>query len=252
MVGRLLVKGMFAGLLAGLVSFGFARATGEPLVTQAIAFEAQCEAAKHASSNNTHDHDEEIVSRPTQAGLGLLTAVVVFGVSVGGLFALTFAFFNGRVNDVAAPKLSIRPALFAFLAFAAIPAVKYPPNPPSIGDPETIGSRTAVYFLFLVFSVAALIICTGVHGTLKGRLDDWKTNCTTGALYIVLLVLGLLLFPTVDEVPSNFPASLLWNFRIASVGLQLVLWISLGASFSYLVGRAERGSRSFAGPQLKA
>lgn len=39
MVGKLLMRGMLAGIAAGLLTFGFARIVGEPQVDQAIAFE---------------------------------------------------------------------------------------------------------------------------------------------------------------------------------------------------------------------
>ena len=39
MVGKLLVRGMLAGIAAGLLTFGFARVVGEPQVNQAISFE---------------------------------------------------------------------------------------------------------------------------------------------------------------------------------------------------------------------
>lgn len=39
MVGKLLLRGMLAGIAAGLLTFAFARVAGEPQVNQAIAFE---------------------------------------------------------------------------------------------------------------------------------------------------------------------------------------------------------------------
>jgi len=44
MVGKLLVRGMLAGIAAGLLSFGFAKIVGEPQVDQAISFEAKANA----------------------------------------------------------------------------------------------------------------------------------------------------------------------------------------------------------------
>ncbi len=86
MVGKLLVRGMLAGIAAGLLTFSFAKLVGEPQVDQAISFEEKADAAKGEAP------EPELVSRHTQAGLGLLTGVVTFGAAVGGLFALTFAY----------------------------------------------------------------------------------------------------------------------------------------------------------------
>jgi hypothetical protein len=50
MVGRLLLRGMLAGVVAGLVAFGFARVFGEPPIEHAIAFEA------HEAHTDHHHH----------------------------------------------------------------------------------------------------------------------------------------------------------------------------------------------------
>ncbi len=46
MTGKLLVRGMLAGLVAALLSFGFLKVAGEPSVEQAIAFEKAMDEAK--------------------------------------------------------------------------------------------------------------------------------------------------------------------------------------------------------------
>lgn len=46
--------------------------------------------------------EPELVSRHTQAGIGLLTGVVTYGAAFGGLFALTFASAYGRVGRLSA------------------------------------------------------------------------------------------------------------------------------------------------------
>ena len=87
MVGGLLLRGMLAGVVAGLLAFGFARVFGEPPVDRAIAFEEQMDKMKGEMP------EPELVSRATQAGLGLFVGVVVYGAAVGGLFSLVFAYF---------------------------------------------------------------------------------------------------------------------------------------------------------------
>src|SRR5580704_19030852 len=96
MVGKLLVRGMLAGIAAGLLTFGFARLVGEPQVDQAISFEEKADAAKGEAP------EPELVSRGTQAGLGLLTGVVTYGAAFGGLFSLVFAYAYGRVGALSA------------------------------------------------------------------------------------------------------------------------------------------------------
>jgi len=41
-------------------------------------------------------------------------------------------------------------ALAAFITIALVPMLKYPANPPAVGNPDTIGPRTGLYLSMLV------------------------------------------------------------------------------------------------------
>ena len=178
MVRTFLVRGMLVGIVAGLLSFAFLKVYGEPQVDRAVAFETQQDEAKaaaqkaeshnhtsashdHASEAHTHmaDHDEpELVSRSVQAGLGLFVAVLVYSAAFGGLFGLAFAFAYGRTSGALTPQaLSAVIAAAGFVAIYLVPNLKYPANPPAVGEPETIGIRTALYFVMIAISLAAMI-----------------------------------------------------------------------------------------------
>lgn len=243
MVGKILMQGLLAGLVASLLSFGFARTIGEPSIDRAIAFEQQQD-AKKAAASGTHEQDEELVSRQTQAGLGLLTGVVAYGTAIGGLFALTFAFLYGRVKNIPASKLSMALAGAAFVALVIVPMLKYPANPPSVGNPETIGERTSLYFLFLAYSIAIVVVAVRARRTWMSRIGEWNASLAAAGLYIGLTIAGLLLFPTVNEVPAEFPAQVLWEFRKAAIGVQLVMWGTLGVLFGALIEHASTATRS--------
>jgi predicted cobalt transporter CbtA len=248
MIRNLLVRGMIAGLVAGLIGFGFARAFGEPSVARAIAFEAQHEhaAATHghdhgdasAAPADSHDHgDEELVSRDTQAGLGLLTGVAVFGTALGGLFSLVFAFAYGRLGALHARGTSALLALFGFVSVAIVPFLKYPPNPPAIGNPETIGPRTALFFGMVAISIAAAVFAVRLQRRLQARHGGWNATLIAGAAYIVVIAIAQFALPAVDEVPADFSASLLWHFRLAAIGIQALIWTVLGLVFGALAAR---------------
>ena len=67
--------------------------------------------------------------------------------------------------------------------------------------------------------------------------------------FLVVVTIGYVLLPTIDEVPDTFPPSLLYNFRITSLGTQVVLWTTLGLAFAALLSRqgARRPDRVTAG-----
>src|SRR6201999_1642221 len=143
MARSLLVRGMLVGLLAGLLAFAFARWVGEPEVERAIAYETRIDQARGEAP------EPEMVSRGVQKSVGLLAGVVVYGTAIGGLFGLVFAFAYGRMGITHPRTPSAILAAMGFVAVVLIPTLKYPANPPSVGSPETIGVRTAAFFLMI-------------------------------------------------------------------------------------------------------
>jgi predicted cobalt transporter CbtA len=259
MVRTFLVRGMLVGIVAGLLSFAFLKVYGEPQVDLAVAFETQQDEAKaaaekaeshdHSSASHDHtseahahtaDHDEpELVSRSVQAGLGLFVAVVVYNAAFGGLFGLAFAFAYGRTASTLTPQaLSMVLAATGFVAIYLVPNLKYPANPPAVGEPETIGIRTALYFVMIAISLAAMIASLATKRFFVARLGAWNADLLVAVCYIVLVGIAALLLPAVNEVPDGFPAVVLWNFRIASIGAQLIMWATLGLLFGALSQRA--------------
>lgn len=232
MVAKWLLRGMLAGVVAGLVTFAFARVVGEPQVDQAISFEQKMDAAKGEPA------EPELVSRPTQAGLGLLTGVVVYGAAMGGLFSMVMAYAYGRVGRIDARGLSALLALIAFIAIVVVPGLKYPANPPSVGDPETIGMRTGLYFTMLAVSIAAVVFASRIRLATIARLGNWNATIVGCVAYVVIVSIVELSLPVVNEVPSAFPAVVLWKFRIAALGMQVVMWTTIGLLFGALVARS--------------
>ncbi len=247
MVRTLLVRGMLVGILAGLLTFGFLKVYGEPQVDIAIAFETQMDLAKAAAARARGvavQEQPELVSRQVQAGIGLFTAVMVYCTAFGGLFGLTFAFAYGRVPGLLTPRaVSLMLAALGFVAIYLVPNLKYPANPPSIGDPATIKMRTALYFIMIAISIAAMIGAFALRRLLIVRFGDWNANFIVAAYYLVIVVIAGFLLPVVNEVPQQFPAVVLWKFRMASLGAQFIMWTTLGVVFGASAERALTGGR---------
>jgi hypothetical protein len=242
MIRNLLIRGMIAGLVAGLLGFGFAKTFGEPSVDRAIAFESQQEQAQEraeAASGHAHQHGggDEIVSRGTQAGLGLMTGVAVFGAALGGLFSLVFAFSYARIGALRARGTSALLALLGFVTVVITPFLKYPPNPPSVGNPETIGARTAFFFGMVAVSLVVAGFAVRLQRRLQPARGNWNASLIAVAGYVVLMGLAYIALPSVDEVPPQFSATLLWNFRVAAIGIQAVIWTTLALLFGVLAQR---------------
>jgi len=205
-----------------------------------VAFEAQMEAAKAAAAGaSSVEEGPELVSRQVQASLGLFTAVMVYSAAFGGLFGLAYAFAYRRMPGAVTPQgVSLLLAAVGFVAVYLVPNLKYPANPPSVGNPETIGIRTALYFTMIAISIAAMIGAFSLKRLLVRRLGDWNSTLTVAAYYIVIVATAGLLLPPINEVPELFPAVVLWKFRVASIGAQLIMWTTLGLLFGALTQRA--------------
>lgn len=234
----LLLRGMLVGIVAGLLAFAFARWTGEPQVERAIAFETHMDEAKGEAP------EPEMVSRKVQRGFGLLTGVVVYGAAIGGLFGLVFAVSLGRIGVGDPRALSALLAILGFIAIVLVPQLKYPANPPAVGNPDTIGTRTAAYFLLIAFSIAAMVLSIQLSRHLSTRYGAWNGNLLAAAIFVLIVTAISHLLPEVDEVPAGFPVTLMWRFRVASLEIQAVMWTSLGLLFGWLTERSRLSSHA--------
>jgi predicted cobalt transporter CbtA len=80
------------------------------------------------------------------------------------------------------------------------------------------------------------------------RLGPWNSTLVAIAGFLVVVGVAYLLLPAIDEVPADFPATLLWRFRVASIGTQAVLWTTFGLLFGALTERAEHVRAAAAEP----
>jgi len=239
-VRALLIRGMIVGLLAGLLVFGFGKVFGEPQVDRAIAVESALDEAKAKADEARGIHaveEPELVSRKVQAGLGLLTGVMVYSTAFGGLFALVFAVADRRVVNLRPRAVSALLAASGFIAVYVVPNLKYPANPPSVGQPDTIGQRTALYFIMLALSVAAMVAAAVLRKRLADRLGGWNAALVAAGSYLVVVIVMAAILPGINEVPDAFPAVVLWQFRVASVGMQLLMWATIGLVFGAMTER---------------
>jgi hypothetical protein len=177
------------------------------------------------------EEQRELVSRPVQGGVGLFTGVTVYNVAFGGLFALAFAICYRRIGDWSPRVTAAVVALSGFVAVYAVPILKYPANPPSIGNPDTIGLRTAIYFGMILLSLGSMIAAWNVRNRLVDQLGAWNATLIGAAVFVAAAVIFALAMPPLNEVPEGFPAVVLWQFRMASLGAQAIMWTVLGLGF---------------------
>ena len=254
MAGTFLLRGMLVGIIAGLLCFSFLKVVGEPQVNRAIAFETQLDEAKAEAAAQAliaqglaapkEEPEPELVSRGVQASIGLFIGVMIYNIAFGGLFALAFALAYGRMGDFGPRSTAALMAILGLIAVYVVPNLKYPANPPSVGDPATIGPRTALYFSMIAISLAAMIAAGMLRLRLLPRYGAWNAFLIAATAYLLVVIVVGLALPAVNEVPEGFPAVVLWQFRVASLGAQVIMWITIGLVFGAVTERAQQRAES--------
>ncbi|WP_067820323.1 CbtA family protein [Nocardia inohanensis] len=239
----LLLRGLLAGLIAGLLAGTVGFLIGESKVDAAIAIEeAQSQTHSHdaaeASGGHSHgDAEEPLVSRTGQK-FGQFLALGLFGIAMGALLA-TAANVARRYTEWSGPKLALGLAAAGWLAIVAVPFFKYPANPPAVGDPDTIDQRTWLWLAVVLLGFAAVGAGVYVFKLLRTQLNTVRIIGGTVA-FLAVTAIGYVALPGINEVKDDFPATLLWQFRAASLAETATLWAALGLAFAALTEFASR------------
>jgi hypothetical protein len=254
---QIIGRGLLAGVCGAVVAFLFARVFVEPVIELAIAYEdgvgGAHEALEHgaAAAGHSHSHGEAGggFSRAVQTNIGMGFGVLAFSVAMGALFAIVFAVAYGRVGNVSARLLSLYVAGGMLLSLYVVPSLKYPASPPALSLDETLRQRTLLYMLMVVLSAALIVGAVYVGRRLQDRLGTWNATLAGAAAYVLASAVLMLVLPTVDETPGplrddagvivyeGFPAGVLYDFRLYSLGTQVVMWAAIALVFAPLASR---------------
>lgn len=253
---QIIGRGLLAGALAGAFAFIFARIFVEPVIERAIGYEEGVGAAHHATGSAAHagHHHHggegfEGFTRGVQMNIGMGFGVLAFSVAIAALFSVVFAVAYGRVGDVSARLLSVYVAGGMLLSLYIVPALKYPASPPGVSLDETIRQRTLLYLLMVVLSAALLVGAVYLGRRLAGRLGAWNAALAAAGSYIAAVAVVMLILPTTHETPGpltdeagsivyeGFPADDLYEFRLFSLGTQIVMYATIALVFGAMVAR---------------
>jgi predicted cobalt transporter CbtA len=215
---------VLVGILAGLCGAVFATVVTEPRVDDAIALEEQ-RAAEHGSDEDSGGGDEVRVDRSDQKGPGLFLAYAMAGAAFGLILAVTT--LSLRTTTGGPFRRVVLSGMILAGAITVTPWLKYPPNPPAVGDPDTVVQRERYYVLAIV--LGAVLLAGAAHMSARLRRAGWPdhrrvTVVVLGAL-VGFAVMGAALPPNPDEITA--PANLVWQFRIDSLLGNLLVWTLL-------------------------
>lgn len=226
-LGAIVRRGLLAGVAAGVVASLVALFVVEPAIRSALAVE---EARPHEG------HEEELVGRTTQVIGGMVAAVAV-ALCIGLVLAVVLAAVRHRLPATTDFGRAVLLAGCGFVAVVLVPALRYPANPPGVGNPDTITTRTLQYVALIVAAIGVTWLAFVIRAALARA--GWEparaaalTAVATAAGYALLLIV----FPAPpDAVPADVSAALLWRFRLASLAELAALWGTLGLSLGLLL-----------------
>jgi len=251
-----LLRGVVAGLVAGLIAGVFAFFVAEPVIDRAVDLESARVSAQYqhdfaaamiANHNDVAAAQREVpappapvLSRSTQH-VGLIVATTLFGLGVGGVFAVIFLVIARRAPPRSAWRRALGLAAALFTALSLLPFMRYPANPPGVGDPATIDRRTYAYGLAVGIAALAVWAAWRLALLLQARgVGEPVRRAAAAAVLAVAVGAEFLALPD-DADAVNIPASLLWDFRLRSLAVQVLLWACLAAGFGLATERAMRG-----------
>jgi len=217
-----LFSGALAGTLHGAANLVFV----ESYLDEAIGIENQNLFASGEEEDTPAFWAEYDSYRGWQKS-GQVLAGTILGTAMGALFGIVYVLSRNALPKGSDLKKSFTLAAVMWLTIYIIPFLKYPANPPTVGDPETVVLRSILFLSFIALSGFGAI---GFYQLYK-RLQSKKFVAFVGyGLFIAIIF--VLMPPNPDEVSA--PMDLVNGFRAMSVVAVSVFWVSLSVIFGGL------------------
>ena len=216
---------LFSGAISGLILAGMNLIVVEPFIDKAIGFET----ARHVAAGEHIDTNEQNSYRFWQKSTSLIAGSIL-GMAYGSLLGIVYAFINKALPFSKDIKKTVFLSLVIYAVVFLIPFLKYPGNPPAVGNPDTIYIRESLYLGFLAIST----ISTLGLGILFYKFKSVKhISIIIPIIYAAIISSAFFIFPPNPDKIS-IPMDLVYSFRIASALTQLGFWIILGIIFGLL------------------
>jgi len=216
-------SGAIAGTILAIINLGLV----EPYIDSAIALETQ----RKISSGENVDMAELVHYRVWQKG-GAIAAGAVYGISLGALFGIVFAYGRKALPGDNNKKKALFLAGVLWFVLYLMVVIKYPANPPAVGDPETIYYRQSLYVGYLAisgFTALALAI------TWK-RVQFGSKKILFPLIYAaVMIVAYVVLPPNPDKISISM--DLIHTFRVVTALTIGLFWGILAIVFGSLWDR---------------
>ena len=209
-----LVSGFVAGTIHGAVNLAIV----EPYLDEAIGIENQALFESGEAEDTPQFWVEYNAYRDWQKS-GQLLAGGILGMSIGALFGIVFAYSRNSLPKGHTVKKTFVLAAIMWLTIFLIPFLKYPANPPTVGEADTVILRQTLYLLFIAISGFSAV----GFSRLYKKLENKKYLAFVGYAVFITAVF-FIMPPSPDEVTA--PMDLVNGFRTMSVMAVTIFWIA--------------------------
>ena len=216
-IGIVLLAGCFAGIIHGAANLAIV----EPYLDEAIGIENQNLFASGEEKDTPQFWVEYSAYRDWQKG-GQVLAGAILGTSIGALFGIVFAYSRKILPGQHNVKKALVLAGIMWLTIYLIPFLKYPANPPTVGDSETVVLRATLYLAFIAISGFSVIGFYQLSKKFQGR----KKLVAVIGYAAFMTAIFVVMPPNPDEIAA--PMELVNGFRVMSVVAVSVFWLALG------------------------
>jgi predicted cobalt transporter CbtA len=214
-----LFSGAIAGTLLGLIN----QVVVEPYIDKAIGIQTQ----DSINAGQIVDPLQQIHYRDWQKG-GEIIAGTLYGISLSALFGVIFAY--GR-NSILLPgsnntKKALVLAGIMFVVLFLVPTLKYPANPPGVGNPQTIYDREILYVGFIATSGFTALALAFIHKRF-GNISSKGRIVILPVIYMIVMAIAYVSFPpNPDKI--TIPMNLITSFRVAGAFTIGIFWWIMG------------------------
>ncbi len=223
---RILILGLVFGLFAGLLVGGFHNLFTVPVIERAIDFEE----ARAAELEPNAADEEPLVSLGAQRW-GMAAGTGIYGAILGIVFAAGVTVLRRVVPDWKPLAIALTAAALGFWALSLFPFIRYPLNPPGVGEGDTLTYRQGLQTMFMILSVLGVgVLLYGlreINERFKERVARIKVYALAGLAYVIFAVVMFFAHPANPD-PVPVPIDMLELFRTLTMVGQFLTWLLMG------------------------
>lgn len=232
-LSSILASALLAGVVAGLFVAAFHQLATEPILQRAIDLEGTL---KRASGEPV---PPELFSRFIQH-IGLFIGYLFYGIGWGALFGVAASLLPLLTRTPFSVKQGLGLLLISCWTIGIFPQLKYPANPPGVGEATTIDFRQEVYLGILLLSILGTCLAAIMYQVVGKVRKDWQRPRVriplVAGFYLLYISILYVCLPSYSD-PVRLPLDLVMSFRWLSITGVLLFWLALGSIFILLLDR---------------